>query len=145
MKIEQYDFPDDLFYVLRDPGHIWIKRKSENIIQLGIDDYASKRAGKIEFVRTMKEGQRVKKNQIIGTYESGKWVGQIRAPIAGEIKEKNDELRKEPDFINTDPYGEGWILSIEGKDIENKLVEDKEIVPTGDKLEKYIRWRISQE
>ena len=145
MKIEQYDFPDDLFYVLRDPGHIWIKRKSENTIQLGIDDYASKRAGKIEFVRTMKEGQKVKKNQIIGTYESGKWVGQIRAPIAGEIIEKNEELRKVPDSINTDPYGEGWILSIEGKDIENKLVEDKEIVPTGDKLEKYIRWRISQE
>ncbi|MCG3227774.1 MAG: glycine cleavage system protein H [Candidatus Heimdallarchaeota archaeon] len=145
MKIEQYEFPDDLFYVLRDPGHIWIKRKSENIIQLGIDDYASKRAGKIEFVRTIKEGQRVKKNQIIGTYESGKWVGQIRAPIAGEIIEKNEQLRKTPDFINTDPYGEGWILSIEGKDIENKLVEDKEIVPTGDKLEKYIRWRISEE
>ena len=145
MKIEQYDFPDDLFYVLRDPGHIWIKRKSENTIQLGIDDYASKRAGKIEFVRTMKEGQKVKKNQIIGTYESGKWVGQIRAPIAGQIIEKNEELRKAPDSINTDPYGEGWILSIEGKDIENKLVEDKEIVPTGDKLEKYIRWRISQE
>lgn len=145
MKIEQYEFPDDLFYVLRDPGHVWIKRKSENIIQLGIDDYASKRAGKIEFVRTIKEGQRVKKNQIIGTYESGKWVGQIRAPIAGEIIEKNEQLRKTPDFINTDPYGEGWILSIEGKDIENKLVEDKEIVPTGDKLEKYIRWRISEE
>ncbi|MHA1954592.1 MAG: glycine cleavage system protein H [Candidatus Heimdallarchaeaceae archaeon] len=145
MKIEQYDFPDDLFYVLRDPGHIWIKRKSENTIQLGIDDYASKRAGKIEFVRTMKEGQRVKKNQIIGTYESGKWVGQIRAPIAGEIIEKNEELRKTPDFINTDPYGEGWILSIKGTDVENKLVEDKEIVPIGDKLEKYIRWRISQE
>ena len=145
MKIEQYEFPDDLFYVLRDPGHVWIKRKSENIIQLGIDDYASKRAGKIEFVRTIKEGQRVKKNQIIGTYESGKWVGQIRAPLAGEIIEKNEQLRKTPDFINTDPYGEGWILSIEGKDIENKLVEDKEIVPTGDKLEKYIRWRISEE
>ncbi|MCG3219829.1 MAG: glycine cleavage system protein H [Candidatus Heimdallarchaeota archaeon] len=145
MKIEQYDFPDDLFYILRDPGHIWIKRKSEDIFQLGIDDYASKRAGKIEFVRMMKEGQRVKKNQIIGTYESGKWVGQIRAPIAGEIIEKNELLRKTPDLINTDPYGEGWILSIEGKDIENKIVEDKEIVPTGDKLEKYIRWRISQE
>ena len=145
MKIEQYDFPDDLFYVLRDPGHIWIKRRSEDILQLGIDDYASKRAGKIEFVRTIKEGQRVKKNQIIGTYESGKWIGQIRAPIAGEIIEKNELLRKTPDLINTDPYGEGWILSIEGKDIENKIVEDKEIVPTGDKLEKYIRWRISQE
>lgn len=145
MKIEQYDFPDDLFYILRDPGHMWIRRTTENTIQLGIDDYASTRAGEIEFVRTMKEGQRVKKNQIIGTYESGKWVGQIRAPIAGLITEKNEQLRKAPTLINTDPYGEGWILSIEGTDIENKLVEDKEIVPTGDKLEQYIRWRISQE
>ncbi|NPD87467.1 MAG: glycine cleavage system protein H [Asgard group archaeon] len=145
MKIEQYDFPDDLFYILRDPGHVWIRRKSESIIQLGIDDYASKRAGKIEFVRTMKEGQRVKKNQIIGTYESGKWVGQIRAPIAGIIIEKNDQLRKTPDLINTDAYGEGWILLIEGSDIENKLIEDIEIVPAGEKLENYIRRRISEE
>jgi len=145
MKIEQYEFPDDLFYVLRDPGHIWIRRKTEQIIQLGIDDYASKRAGKIEFVRTMKEGQRVKFNQIIGTYESGKWVGQIRAPIAGLIVEKNELLRKKPDLINKDPYGKGWIIAIEGTNIENKLVEDKKIVPTGDKLEDYIRWRISQE
>ena len=145
MKIEQYEFPDDLFYVFRDPGHIWIRRKTEQIIQLGIDDYASKRAGKIEFVRTMKEGQRVKFNQIIGTYESGKWVGQIRAPIAGLIVEKNELLRKKPDLINKDPYGKGWIIAIEGTNIENKLVEDKKIVPTGDKLEDYIRWRISQE
>lgn len=145
MKIEQYDFPDDLFYFLRDPGHMWVRRISEDIIQLGIDDYAAKRAGEIEFVRTMKDGQRVQKNQIIGTYESGKWVGQIKSPIAGTISEKNDQLRKTPSLINSDPYGKGWILSIKGKDIENKLVEDKEIVPTGDKLEKYIRWRISQE
>jgi len=145
MKIEQYDFPDDLFYVLKDPGHIWIRRKSENIIQIGIDDYAAKRAGDIEYVRTMKEGQRVKRYQIIGTYESGKWVGQLRAPIAGVITEKNEKLRSSPKLINTSPYDEGWILLIEGKDVENKLIDDDEIVPTGEKLEEYIKWRISQE
>ena len=106
MKVEEYDFPDELFYMLGEPGHIWIRKKEGNLIVIGIDDYASKRAGEIEFVRTMKEGQRVTKGQIIGTFESGKWVGQIKAPFTGKIISKNEKLRRDPELLNSDPYGE---------------------------------------
>lgn len=145
MKVDDYSFPIDLFYLIREPGHIWIKKISAEEIKIGIDDYASKRAGDIEFVRTIKEGQRVRKDQIIGTYESGKWIGQLKAPIAGVISQKNEELRLNPGLLNSDPYGEGWILCIKGTNVENQLIEDKEIIPVGEKLEEYIRWRISQE
>ena len=145
MKINEYDFPDELVYVLGEPAHIWIEKLDDSTIKIGVDNYASSRAGEIEFVRTMPIEKRVKKNQVIGTFESGKWVGQIKSPIDGTLKEKNEKLRKKPELINTDPYREGWLLIIEGKDIDIQLAEDDEIVPTGEQLEKYILWRISQE
>ena len=145
MQVEQYEFPDNLFYLIREPGHIWIRMISENEVEIGIDDYAAKRAGEIEFIRTMQVGKQIKKNQIIGTIESGKWIGQIKAPIAGTISEKNEDLRDEPSLINSDPYGAGWVLRVEGKEFSIKIEEDEEIIEVGEKLEEYIRWRISQE
>ena len=145
MKVEQYEFPDNLLYVTGEPGHFWVERISENKLKLGIDHYASSRAGTIEFVMTMKVDKRVKVNETIGTIESGKWIGHLKSPISGTISEKNDNLRKRPDLINEDPYGEGWILVLEGNDLESQLEENTLIVPVGEKLEEYILWRISQE
>ncbi|MHA1223862.1 MAG: glycine cleavage system protein H [Candidatus Heimdallarchaeaceae archaeon] len=145
MKIEQYNFPDELYYMLGEPGHIWLKKEVENRITIGIDDYAAKRAGEIEFVRTVKEGQKVTKGQVIGTFESGKWIGQIKAPLAGKIIRKNERLRKEPELLNSDPYGDGWIVVLETLNVDKKIEEDEMIVPVGEKLQEYILWRISQE
>ena len=144
MKIKEYYFPDNLYYMLREPGHTWME-VLDNILKIGVDDYVSKRAGEIEFVRIMPIGKRVKKDQIVGTYESGKWIGQIKAPIAGKIVLKNDKLSKNPSLINSDPYGDGWILQIETENIAELIEEDEEIVKSGEKLEHYIRWRIQQE
>ena len=145
INIEQYIFPDNLLYVTGEPGHIWIKKKSETEVILGVDDYVAKKAGDIEYVRTMKLGKRVKKDQVMGTYESGKWIGQMKSPFDGVILEKNENLKKEPHLINTDPYGKGWILSLEIKNFEAAIAENEKIVSVGEKLEEYIRWRISQE
>lgn len=145
MKIKEYEFPDNLLYVTGEPGHFWLEKIDNNKLKLGIDNYASSRAGTIEFVMTMKVDRRVKKNDTIGTIESGKWVGQIKSPIDGIIVEKNDELRKNPELINEDPYGKGWIFILEGKELEKQLEENSLIVPANEKLEEYILWRISQE
>jgi len=145
INIEQYIFPDNLLYVIGEPGHIWIKKRSETEAILGVDDYVAKKAGDIEYVRTMKLEKRVKKNQVIGTYESGKWIGQLKSPFDGVIVKKNEKLKNEPNLLNTDPYGEGWILSLKIKNFDVAIAENKNIVPVGEKLEKYIRWRISQE
>ena len=145
MKINDYEYPENLLYVLGEPGHIWIKKIDDTSIKIGIDSYASSRAGEIEFVRTMPVQKKIKKNQVIGTFESGKWVGQIKTPIDGLILEKNDKLKNNPELINSDPYGEGWLLIIEGNSIDIQLEEDEEIVSAGAQLEEYIHWRISQE
>ena len=145
MQVEQYEFPDDIFYLVREPGHIWIRVISETEVEIGIDDYAAKRAGEIEFIRTMQIGKQIKRDQIIGTIESGKWIGQLKAPLAGTILEKNEDLRDKPTLINADPYGAGWILKVKGKEFSTKIEEDNEIISVGEKLEEYIRWRISQE
>ncbi|MHA1198421.1 MAG: glycine cleavage system protein H [Candidatus Heimdallarchaeaceae archaeon] len=145
MKIQDYDFPDDLLYVTGEPGHFWIEQMSDNKVKIGIDHYASSRAGTIEYVMTMKIDKRVKVNETIGTIESGKWVGQLKSPISGIIVEKNENLRKNPELINKDPYGEGWVLILEGKDLETQFEENTLVVPAGEKLEEYILWRISQE
>ncbi len=117
MKIKDYEFPDNLLYVTGEPGHFWVEKISETRIKLGIDNYASSRAGTIEYVMTMKVDKKVKTNDTIGTIESGKWVGQLKSPISGTIVEKNENLRKKPELINEDPYGEGWIIIIEGKEL----------------------------
>ncbi len=145
INIEQYIFPDNLLYVTGEPGHIWIKKKYDTEVILGVDDYVSKKAGDIEYVRTMKLEKRVKKGQVIGTYESGKWIGQLKAPFDGVIIEKNEKLKNSPNLLNSDPYGEGWILSLKIKNFEAAIAENETIVPVGEKLEEYIRWRISQE
>ena len=145
MKINEYEFPDNLLYVTGEPGHFWIEQIAENRIKLGIDHYASSRAGTIEYVMTMKIEKKVKTNETIGTIESGKWVGQLKSPINGTIVEKNDNLRKKPELVNEDPYGEGWILILEGNELETQFEENEQIIPTGEKLEEYILWRISQE
>ena len=145
INIDQYIFPENLYYVLGEPGHLWLKIREDGNIVVGVDDYVSKRAGDIEYVRTMKVDKRVKKNQVIGTYESGKWIGQIKSPFDCVIVEKNEILKTNPSLINTDPYGEGWILILKVKDFETVIEEDEEIVTVGEKLEEYIKWRISKE
>ena len=145
MKIEEYNFPDNLLYVTGEPGHFWIDKISNDQIKIGIDHYASSRAGIIEFVMTMKIGKKVKVNETIGTIESGKWVGQVKSPINGVIRQKNDKLRMNPELINEDTYGEGWIILLEGEDLETQLEENELVVQAGEKLEEYILWRISQE
>ncbi|MHA1305252.1 MAG: glycine cleavage system protein H, partial [Candidatus Heimdallarchaeaceae archaeon] len=115
------------------------------LIEIGIDHYAASKTGQIEFVRLMKEQTRVSKGHTIGTYESGKWIGQIKSSVSGIIKEKNTRLRENPELLNNDPYGLGWILRIEGTNIDEELKNNPKIVPVGEELEKHINWRISRE
>ncbi|UJG41777.1 MAG: glycine cleavage system protein H [Candidatus Heimdallarchaeum aukensis] len=144
MKIKEYFFPEDLLYDISKPGHIWIRKIEENKIEIGIDDYAAKRAGEIEFIRTMKVGKQITKGGTIGTYETGKWIGQIKSPVSGKIVEKNELLKKQPELVNKAPYS-AWIVRIEGAKIEEELKENELIVEAGEKLKEHILFRISKE
>ncbi len=124
MKIDQWDFPDDLYY---SDGHSWAKVEGD-IVTVGVNDFTQFLAGEISYIDLPMEGDEFEFGERIGTIETGKWLGKYFAPVAGEIVEVNEELEDDPTLINQSPYGEGWIVKIEMSDPGDldKLMKDPE-------------------
>ena len=100
--------PDDLLYT---KNHEWI-RIVDDVATIGVTDYAQGELGDIIFIEFPNKGVRYQLGDTIGTIEAVKTVADIYAPIDGEILEVNVELEDEPDMINKDPYGKGWIIKL---------------------------------
>ena len=137
VKIEGNEFPEDLYY---HREHMWVKVE-EGRVRVGYNDWAQEAAGKLVNLNTRKVGRSVKAGKTLGTVESGKWVGPLRAPVSGEISELNEEVLKTPSLINDDPYGRGWIAVIAPEDLDaemNDLIKgsDKDTLETWLKEEK---------
>ncbi len=110
------NFPENLKYT---KDHEWIKTE-DNIGIIGITDYAQSELGDIVYVDISSELTDVIKGESFGTIEAVKTVSEMYAPCSGKLLEINPKLNDEPQLINTDPYGEGWIIKIELKD-KNEL------------------------
>jgi glycine cleavage system H protein len=126
VKIDGNEFPDDLYY---HRGHMWVKVEGENV-RVGYNDWAQEAAGKLVNLNTRKVGRSVKAGKTLGTVESGKWVGALKSPVAGEILEVNQDVLKTPSTINDDPYGAGWVALISPSDLE---ADKGELIPGSDK------------
>ena len=126
VKIDGNEFPDDLYFH-RD--HMWVKIEGENV-RVGYNDWAQEAAGKLVNLNTRKVGRSVKAGKTLGTVESGKWVGPLKAPVDGEILEVNQEVLKNPSLINEDPYGTGWVALIAPSDMET---DKGELIPGSDR------------
>ncbi|MHA1220753.1 MAG: glycine cleavage system protein H [Candidatus Heimdallarchaeota archaeon] len=124
IKIEEYEFDENLYYFTGGDGHIWLKKLEDGKVLVGFDDFGQKLAGKILFVRTVKAGKERPKGKSLGTIETGKYVGALRCPVNGTITEINPDLKESPGLINEDPYGKGWIAIIEPTDLEEDLKTD---------------------
>ncbi len=94
----------------------WV-RVEDGVLIVGITDYAQKKLKDIVGVELPEPGKRVSKGETVAVVESIKATGEVYAPVDGEIVETNERLLDEPELLNTDPYGEGWIfkLKAEGK------------------------------
>jgi len=125
VKIDGNDFPEDLYYH-RD--HMWVKVEGDNV-KVGYNDWAQEAAGKLVNLNTRKVGRSVKASKTLGTVESGKWVGPLKSPVAGEILEVNQEVLKTPSQINDDPYGAGWVAIIAPSDMDADMAE---LIPGSD-------------
>src|SRR5947209_2485054 len=106
------DVPDDLRYTA---DHEWI-RGGAGTVRVGITDYAQEALGDVVYVSLPEVGAMVAKGAAVGEVESTKSVSDIYAPLSGTISGRNDKLDETPELINSDPYGEGWILEIELSD-----------------------------
>ncbi len=95
--------------------HEWAKEE-DGKIRVGITDHAQKELGDIVFVELPEVGKKVKKGEQVATVESVKAVGEVYAPVSGEVVEVNTSLESSPELVNKDPYGEGWIFVLKVDD-----------------------------
>ena len=109
MKIDKYEFPDDLLY---DIEHNWARIEG-GTATIGLTDFGQDLAGEIVYAEMPRVGREITQGQPFMSLESGKWVGRVKAIVSGKITEANEEIEWESTIINEDPYGEGWFAKVE--------------------------------
>lgn len=111
-----YRVPEELYYT---KDHEWAL-VDENIVTVGVTDYAQDTLGEIVYVELPEEGQKVTQNESFGVVESVKSVNDLLAPVSGTVIEVNSSLSENPGTINDDAWNDGWLIRIE-MDTEKEL------------------------
>ncbi|HIJ20332.1 MAG TPA: glycine cleavage system protein GcvH [Deltaproteobacteria bacterium] len=137
--IKGYNMPDELYY---HEEHSWA-RVEGTTVTVGMSDMFQKEAGDIVFVDLPDEEDDVSQGEVCGKIQSRKWIGKLVAPVSGEILEINEELEEDTSLINTDPYGEGWILKIQAED-EGDLRGELEKLIHGDAVVVFVEKEIEK-
>lgn len=106
------NYPENLKYT---KDHEWI-RVEGNEAYVGITDYAQSELGEIVFVDVQTVGEEIAQGETFGAIEAVKTVSDLFLPVSGEVLEFNEALEDQPELVNNDPYGEGWIVKITVKD-----------------------------
>jgi glycine cleavage system H protein len=118
------EFPEDLKYTRE---HEWVAIDG-SVATIGITDHAQEQLGDVVFVELPSVGDRVEKADAFGVVESTKAVSDVYAPLSGEVTEVNDDLPDNPELINEDPYGDGWMVKItlgDKADLEDLMTADE--------------------
>ena len=110
--------PDDLRY---SQSHEWVRAEDDTAV-VGITDFAQSELGDIVYVDINTVGQEVREHEIFGTVEAVKTVSDLYMPVEGKVIEINPLLDSHPEKVNEDPYGEGWMIKIEVKNVSATLL-----------------------
>ena len=102
------NIPSNLRYTKE---HEWIRVEGE-VAYVGITDYAQSELGEIVFVDINTEGETLAQDEVFGSVEAVKTVSDLNMPVAGEVLEINEAINDQPELVNNDPYGEGWMIKI---------------------------------
>jgi len=105
------NIPDNLKYTKE---HEWVLLDGDTAT-VGITDFAQRELGDIVYVEVDTEGEELDQDEVFGTVEAVKTVSDLFMPVSGEVKEFNEALEDEPELINKDPYGKGWIIKLKIK------------------------------
>ncbi|MDB5240641.1 MAG: gcvH [Spirosoma sp.] len=111
------NFPAELSYT---QDHEWIRMDDDGTAVVGITDFAQHELGDIVYVDVSSTGQSLSKGDVFGSVEAVKTVSDLFLPIDGEVLELNKAIEKSPELLNTDPYGEGWIIRLKPADADNR-------------------------
>jgi len=104
------------FYYTRDD--LWVSLENGKA-KIGVTDYLQKTSGDVAFIEVAKPGSTVEKGKEFGTMESAKTTVALASPLSGELEEMNSNLTGKPELINSEPYGEGWLVIIKPRNLEN--------------------------
>lgn len=102
------NFPEELKYTT---DHEWIRVEGD-VAYVGITEFAQQELGDIVYVEVETEGETFEKGETFGSIEAVKTVSDLFMPLSGEVLEKNEALEDAPETVNSDPYGEGWMVKI---------------------------------
>jgi glycine cleavage system H protein len=113
------EIPGDLYYT---EEHEWVRRTGEDTVRVGITDYAQSALGDVVFVQLPDVGADVTAGESFGEVESTKSVSDLYAPVSAKVVAVNGDLEANPQSVNSDPYGEGWLLDLQ---LDASSVEDE--------------------
>lgn len=114
------NFPQNVKYTNE---HEWIRLEGD-VAYVGITDYAQEQLGDIVFVDIPTEGETLEAGEVFGTIEVVKTISDLFLPVAGEVVKQNPALEENPELVNKDPYGEGWLIKMKpanAADLDNLL------------------------
>lgn len=112
-EIDMANIPANLHYT---KDHEWIRVEGENAV-VGITDYAQSELGEIVFVDVPSVGETLSQGDAFGSVEAVKTVSDLNMPATGKVLELNETLNDQPDLVNNDPYGEGWMIKLQLSDL----------------------------
>jgi glycine cleavage system H protein len=104
------NFPDDLYYNLEH--NVWLRREADGQVTIGMTAYACALSGEIVSYLPKSVGKLIDRDKSVSTVESGKWVGPVKTPLAGEITAVNEAAVMHPGLVNQAPYGAGWVATL---------------------------------
>lgn len=137
VDLEGFKFPEKFHY---SKGHLWIEVQNDNA-RVGFTSLGESLCKEIVHVDLPFEEDEFKQGEEIGSFETIKAVIRIHAPLSGKIKEVNRSLYEQPDTINADPYGQGWLFVIEPK----KLTKELKLLMDSEEAAKYYKIIIEEE
>lgn len=109
------DVPTELRYTAE---HEWVGLPDDDgVVRIGITDFAQDALGDVVYVQMPEAGGRIRASDVVGEVESTKSVSDIYAPVSGEVVSRNETLDADPSLVNSDPYGDGWLLEVRLEDV----------------------------
>jgi glycine cleavage system H protein len=136
MNVEDIFLPENVYYT---KDHEWALITENGLVRIGISDYAQKELHEVVFVDVPRKGVLVKQLEPLGTAESVKAVSEFFSPVSGEIIERNEELVLNPELVNQEPYGRGWIVLIKPSNLEEEIELLMKPTAYGKYLEKLLQ------
>ena len=116
------NIPENLSYT---EDHEWIRIEGDTAF-VGITDFAQGELGDIVYVEVETVGDEIEAGEIFGTVEAVKTVSDLFMPVSGEVLEFNDQIESNPELVNSDPYGDGWLIKLKITDKGEKLLTTEE-------------------